>query len=212
MMVAQLADANDPTEQTSWRSWHIRQASSLGSQQVAFPLPIEDEGFESKPLKLHTNFRVGVSGGESKPLLSRSRSLCFFVFAPRRNFAIHVRLSVSFCSMRFQSYNSNSSATMWTRCVRRYPSYIATRPLGLATDVELSELARLRCRTRVIKDFLACILDAIDAWSDAWFCLIRPCAHAVPYVCFNCHAFFLAELHMHPANIVLLPLEVLSPN
>jgi hypothetical protein len=49
----------------------------------------------------HTDIRVRVSSSESKPLLSRSRSLCFFVLAPRRNIAIHMKPSAHCCSRNF---------------------------------------------------------------------------------------------------------------
>jgi hypothetical protein len=67
-------------------------------EETADDLSIEDEGFESKPLKLHTNFRVRVSRSESKPLLSRSRSLCFYVLASVRDFGNQISALCNHCS------------------------------------------------------------------------------------------------------------------
>jgi hypothetical protein len=49
----------------------------------------------------YTDIRVRVSSSESKPLLSRSRSLCFFMLAPRRNIAIYVKPSTHYCLRNF---------------------------------------------------------------------------------------------------------------
>jgi hypothetical protein len=82
-----LCQGGHQTNRPNWRS-HFGCLNLL----------LEDKSLESKPLKLHTNFRVRVSSSESKPLLFCSRSLCFFVLVPGRNFVIYLRPSLCCCS------------------------------------------------------------------------------------------------------------------